>query len=281
MRFATIRRVAWRQFRTELRLTFATPTLIANLAGPVIVLVVCYVLVGPENFDELAISVGSFALAGVAGAMSVLGVFQVFSEMWTERNDSTLLRLRSLPDGVTGWLLAKTGSAGVLTGFVVAVALIGGALLMPSLRPSSVGYALGVVAVVVASYFATLPWGVVLGSFARGPYGMMLVFVLLMVMLGGSGTAFPIVFLPEPLQWVAAATPFYWSAHATRAFLLPPEAGTLELTGAFAPGITFAVLAVWAVVGYLLAARLMRVTIQKETVGSVAAIRDRVIARGY
>jgi ABC-2 type transport system permease protein len=96
-----------------------------------------------------------------------------------------------------------------------------------------------------------------------------------------SGIFTPLAALPTWLQWVAQAFPFYWVGLGARSALLPAEMVTLEIGGSWRPVEMFAVLGVWAVIGLLLAPILLRRMARRQSGSTVAAVRQRVISKGY
>jgi ABC-2 type transport system permease protein len=56
---------------------------------------------------------------------------------------------------------------------------------------------------------------------------------------------------------------------------------TLEIGGSWRPVEMFAVLGVWAVIGLLLAPILLRRMARRQSGSTVAAVRQRVISKGY
>lgn len=274
-------RAALLQARAELRISFLTPAFLAQLIGPVLLVGILWFVMRDSTLPARGIGPGAFALVGALGAFGSLGAFELLSEMYTERTDGTLLRLRMVPGGTRSWMLGKTVSCGVVTLFAVLVSLVGGALVFPDLLPESPLRVLGLLAAVVVAYLVFLPFGAILGTLLRTAWGLMLAMLGFYAFFGASGTVFSPLVYPEPVQWLVAVTPFYWSAHVARWALLPADAGAAELTGTFQPLLGLGVLLVWAVVGYLLAPRVLLRGIRRETVGALTASRERIAQKGY
>ncbi|MDF1487199.1 ABC transporter permease [Tessaracoccus caeni] len=274
-------RAGWLQAKTELRINFLTPSFLATVIGPIISVVVVWFVLGSTNYDATDILGAAFALAGMLGVSGAMAAFGVMSEMYTERTEGTLLRLRMVPDGIRSWVFGKTLSVGLYMLFTAGVMAAGTFIAFPSLIPASVLQVAALVAVLLASYFVFLPLGIMAGTLTRTTAGLTIAMLVFFALYAASGTVFPITYYPEALQWVVGATPFYWSAHIARWALLPAEAGTAELLGTFQPLLGLGVMTAWAIVAYALAPRVLRRGIRRETVGALMAARDRLAAQGY
>lgn len=278
-------RAAWqagrRQARAELRVYFLTPAFVATLAAPLVLVACVWFFLQNKTLDDSVVQLSAFGLAGCLGAIGLLGAFQLLSEQWAERNDGTLLRLRTLPDGVGGWVTGKTLSVGLFTVFTFVTVLVSSLLVVPSLVPASTVRLLALLATGVLSFFVFLPLGVIMGSYVRSTWGMLLTMLGCYLLLGLTGSVVPVTWLPSAAQWLAALTPCYWTSHLARWALLPEAAGQVELARRFQPLVTLGVLALWAIVGYLLAPRVLRRRIGRETAHSLAKIRSNISTRGY
>lgn len=271
----------WLQAKTELRINFLTPSFLASVTGPIISVVVVWFVLRHVDYDTATIPGAAFALAGMLGVSGGMAAFGVMSEMYTERTEGTLLRLRMVPNGIRSWVFGKTLSTGLYMLFTAGVMAVGTFVAFPALVPGSALQILALVAVLLASYFVFLPLGVMAGTITRSTSGLMIAMLVFFALYAASGTVFPIVYYPEPLQWLIGATPFYWSAHIARWALLPAEAGTAELLGVFHPLLGLGVMTAWAVLAYAVAPRVLRRGIRRETVGALMAVRDRLAAQGY
>ena len=73
-----------------------------------------------------------------AGAMLLLGGFSgVAGELYQERDQGTILRMKCVPRGLTGYLTGKTISTTLTTFLLVGVTLVLGSLLFEGVGPSS------------------------------------------------------------------------------------------------------------------------------------------------
>ncbi len=274
-------RAALVQVRSESRINFLTPSFLAIVSGPLILIGIVSFIMGDMSFEGVFDSAGAYALAGLIGVTGTMSAFQVMSEMQQERIEGTLLRLRMLPDGAPAWVLGKTITSLAYLAATGGLSIVGAMVFFPELRPDSpVGY-LVLAFLLVASFLAFFPFGIIAGTVVRSTWAMMIAMFAFMVIYGGSGTMIPVELYPTWAQWLVAATPFYWVAQLGRWALLPAEAGIGEITGSFQPLLGVAILGVWAIIGYMVAPRLLRSSLSRETVGSFQTAREKIATRGY
>ena len=263
------------QARAELRIAFLTPAFIMTLMVPALFLVFIFQV----KESELAggVSASSFAVPGFLG----IGTFQIMGELFNERNDGTLLRLRLLPGGVESWVFGKAVSSWVAYATLFLLTSIPGMILFPDLRPDSIIRLLAFIATLTLSFVTFFPLVALVGSFIRSTWGLLVSMLFVYGIYIASGTMFPANLYPKPLQWLVGLTPMYWGAHASRSALFPAELGSLEITGSFQPLLAVGILAVWALIGYGVTPLILRRSIRRETMGTVAAVREKIASRGY
>lgn len=126
-----------------------------------------------------------------------------------------------------------------------------------------------------------LPWGALLGSVFRSMLGLGMATMSIYAFAAISGLFYPITALPGWLQVIGQVGPLYWIGRGLRSVFLPPEASALEIGGAWGIGLTVLILLAWSVIGLLLAPVFLRRMARKQSGSSVAAARDRALARGY
>lgn len=269
------------QAKTELRINFLTPSFIAIMSGPLVTIGILWLVFRDIEWHGFGDASSSYSLGGVLGLAGAMAAFQIISEMNVERTDGTLLRLRMLPNGLNGWVFGKTLSVGVQTLWTALVMTIGVLLIAPRLEIDTVARYFALAVVIVITYLVMLPFGIMAGTVTKGSIGLLIAMAVYMVIFALSGALLPISIYPTLLQWIMVATPFYWSAHVARWALLGPEFGVLEFGGAFQPLLGLGVLLVWAIIGYLLAPRVLRRGIRRETVGSLTAAFDKQMRQGY
>ena len=221
----------------------------------------------------------TFALPSILGAFLTFGV--VIGPAYSlamEREDGTLLRHKALPHGMTGYVTGQLTyqSLNLVPGLLV-VSVPALLLFDDLMHRGTAGWAI-VAGLVVVGLLATLPWGMVIGSTVPsvqkvGTWGMLPVLVL----IGISGILAPVQALWGWVQAVAQAFPVYWIGHVLRWAFLPEEAAAAELGDAWRPGVGLLVLAAWAVVGCLVAPRVLRRMARRQSGSQVQAAREAAL----
>jgi ABC-2 type transport system permease protein len=128
---------------------------------------------------------------------------------------------------------------------------------------------------------ATVPISVALGSLLKRASQTGLLFLASMLLIVPSGIFYPITELPEWLQWVGQAFPYYWLGLGARSAMLPESMVTAEIGESWRTFEMFAVLGVWAVIGMVLAPIVLRRMARRESGSTVAAARERYMTQGY
>jgi ABC-2 type transport system permease protein len=218
----------------------------------------------------------SVAIPSILGAMVAFGlVIGPAYALAMEKEDGTLLRIRSAPFGLNGYVSGQVlgHSLGLIPSF--ALLLIPSAIFFgPVMHQGAAGW-ITTVWVVVLGLLATMPIGIIIGSLAPnvqrvGTWGMLPIFVL----LGISGIFVPIQQLWGWLQVVAQLFPMYWLGLGMRSAFLPDAAAAVEIGGSWRTLQTVLVLGAWAVVGLALAPGVLRRMARRQSGSQVAAARD-------
>jgi len=221
-------------------------------------------------------------LPGLIGMNVAMGGWMGTAQMLAvEREDGTLLRAKSTPNGMVGYLVARITLAilNTLLGLVVFVAA--GLLLLPGLSDVALtGWAL-LLGVFLVGMMATMPWGAIVGALVKSSgAGFGLSFLPMVVLIAISGIFYPITGMPEWVHPIALVFPVYWLGAGMRDALLPEAAAAAELGGEFHTWETFAVLGVWAVVGLALAPRVLRAMARRES-GSAVESRKQAALQAW
>lgn len=197
------------------------------------------------------------------------------SALVMEREDGTLLRYRSLPHGMQGYVTGQVlhHSLGLLPTLVVI--LVPSALLFDGVVPGGVAGWLTAVWVLLLGMAATMPLGMVLGAVLPSvqklsSWGMVPALLLTAI----SGIFFPVQALWGWLQVAAQVFPVYWLGLGMRSAFLPDGAAAVELTGSWRTGHVALVLTAWAVVGLLVTPVVLRRMARRQSGSQVAAARD-------
>jgi ABC-2 type transport system permease protein len=223
--------------------------------------------------------VPTVVLPSLLGAMVAFGlVIGPAYALAMEKEDGTLLRIRSAPYGLNGYVAGQVlgQSLGLIPSF--ALLLIPGALLFgPLMHQGAEGW-VTVIWVVVLGLLASIPIGIGIGSLAPnvqkvGTWGMLPVLVLLAI----SGIFYPIQELWGWVQVVAQLFPIYWLGLGMRSAFLPEAAAAFEIGGSWRTLETVLVLGAWAVIGLSLAPGLLRRMARRQSGSQVAAARDQAV----
>lgn len=230
-----------------------------------------------NEIEETGLFLPSFAMPSILGAMIAFGL--VIGPGYTlamEREDGTLLRAKAVPHGLTGYVTGQVvlHSAGTIPS--LAVILIPGMFLFEGLMQNGASGWARVVLMILLGLLATLPIGIILGSVVPGVQKMgTWGFFPVMILTAISGIFFPIQGLWTWVQWVAQAFPIYWLGLGMRSAFLPEAAAALEIGGTWRSTETLLVLATWAIVGMVLAPRVLRRMAQRQSGSQVEAARDQ------
>lgn len=230
------------------------------------------------------LSLALFTLPSLIGMqIASSGFTDIASILSYEREDGTLLRAKAIPQGMLGYLVSKI-TVTVLTSLVSVLFLLVPSLLIvgeafANIAPQDI---LFFVAFLLLGLAATAPFGAIIGSLVKSAgSGWGLTMLPLVLLVAISGIFYPITALAGWIQIVAQVFPVYWLAHGVRWLFMPEGAKAVELYGQWRPGMAFVVLVAWAVVGMLIAPRILRRMARRVSGSEVEAGRQRTIQRGY
>ncbi|WP_327085196.1 ABC transporter permease [Nonomuraea sp. NBC_01738] len=272
-------RIGLRRGLIELRQSFTNPgDLFNHLFWPVLMLVAMYFM-RDATFGATGLGLGALALPSVLGLNVAAAMLTMSQHLTIDREDGTLLRAKATPHGMRGHLTGKLVLVGVGLIAELAIFLVPGLFIVPGLATGGVTAWLTVAWVALLGVVAALPLGAVLGSVLGSPRGQGLLQVPFLGLIGISGIFYPISALPEWVQWIAQAFPFYWLGLGMRSALLPDAAVAVEIGQSWRHLETVGVLGAWAVLGLLLAPVVLRRMARGESGSSVAGRRDRALQR--
>ncbi|MFI6295111.1 ABC transporter permease [Nonomuraea sp. NPDC050790] len=213
-------------------------------------------------------------LVTVGGLVGTVGTLAI------EREDGTLLRAKAVPHGMTGYLIGRiisTSTTGLVT---LAIVLVAGLILVPSLIGAGPGGWLMFAWVIALGLLATLPLGAVIGSLATNPQTAAGVSMLSIgALTSTSGIFYPITSMPEWLQVISQIFPLYWLGLGMRSAFLPDAAAAVEIGQSWRHFETTGVLVLWAVAGLLLAPPILRRMAKRESGSVVQERRERAMQR--
>lgn len=221
----------------------------------------------------------SVALPSILGALVAFGV--VIGPMYSlamEREDGTLLRLKSVPHGMSGYVTGQLvyHSLGLVP--LLLVVLVPAFFLFDGVNRNGIGGWATMAWVLVLGLLATLPLGMMMGAVVPntqkvGTWGMLPVVVVTAI----SGIFFPVQALWGWVQVVAQVFPVYWIGLGMRSAFLPESAAAAELYGSWRPVTTALVLGAWALVGAVLAPRVLRRMAQRQSGSQVQSAREAAL----
>lgn len=225
-----------------------------NFAFPVILLVIFASVFGGQSIAP-DITFTQYFVAGMIASGVLYTSFQNLGiAIPLEREDGTLKRLGGTPMPRSAYFLGK-----VATVFVVYIAQV--TLLI------AVGVVFyGIRIPQTPTQWFTLAWASILGLIActlcgiafsvvpkTGRGASAVVAPIVLVLQFTSGIFFVFTQLPEWMQTFASFFPLKWLAQAFRSVFLPEAAAVVEATGAWELGMCALVLAIWCVLGLILA----------------------------
>ena len=274
-------RIGLRRALLETRISLTTPS---DLMGSLILIAIALIVLvfmRDVEVDDSPISLGAMNLPSLIGMMLVFGgIVGIVGVLVMDRTSGTLLRVKSIPDGMTGYLVGHVGSQSIWAGLGVLVLLGVGLVLFDEIEFGTPDRWLMFLAVVLLSLAATMPIGAVLGALIDNPRNMGLVMLPMMGMVFVSGIFYPIAALPGWLQAIGQALPMYWAGLGMRHALLPDSAVAVEIGDSWRTATMFAVLAVWAVVAMAFAPKLLRRMARRES-GSSLEERRRAVQKEW
>ncbi|WP_372671071.1 ABC transporter permease [Amycolatopsis kentuckyensis] len=225
-------------------------------------------------------SLGAATVPGVLGAGIVFqGLTGAAGYLAIDREDGTLLRAKSTPNGMLGYLVGKTTALTLAQLTSIAAVLIPCLFAFSALAPDGGWSYLHLLGVLLLGMAATMPIGAALGSLTNSARSIGLITLPVMAMGAISGIFYPITALPAWVQGIAQAFPMYWLGLGMRSALLPDGAVVVEIGQSWRPVATVAVLLAWAVLGFALAPVLLRRMARREAGSSVAERRQKAMQR--
>ncbi len=214
----------------------------------------------------------NIAMGGWMGTAQTLAV---------EREDGTLLRAKSTPNGMLGYLIARIVLAMLSTALGLVVFIVAGLFLLPGVADVPLTGWLMLLAIFLLGMMATMPWGAVVGASVKSSgAGFGLSFLPMVILIAISGIFYPITGMPDWVHPIALVFPVYWLGAGMRDALLPDAAGAAELGGQFHTWETFGVLGLWAVVGLAIAPRVLRAMARRES-GSAVESRKQAALQAW
>lgn len=270
-------RTGWRRALIETRISLTTPSELIGIALPVVIAITVLWFLRGVDIEDSPVALGAMNMPGLIGMMIVWGgVFGVVGTLMLDRSNGTLLRAKSMPGGMVGYLMGHLLSVAFFTVITVLVLLLTGLVVFDGLAFDSPDRWITFAAAVLLGMLATIPLGALLGALMDSPTAMPLVMLPFFGMVSISGIFYPITALPGWLQAVGQAFPLYWTGLGMRHALLPDAAVAVEIGGEWRTFTMFVVLAIWAVASISLAPKLLSRMARRESGSSVSARRQKM-----
>lgn len=231
-------------------------------AYPVIMLAIFATVFADQSIDmgpAGQLGFETYFLPGMIATGLLLTSFQNLAiSIAVERDEGTLKRLRGTPMPPTAYFLGKIGSVLVTSLAQMVLLLLAARLLFGIPMPGAAGwttfawvFVLGTASGAVCGVaFSSLPRTGKSASAVATPVVLVLQFI--------SGVFFSFPSLPGWMQQVAALFPLKWMAQGMRAAFLPDGAKVMEPAGEWELPMVALVLAVYLVLGLVLALRTFR-----------------------
>jgi ABC-2 type transport system permease protein len=216
----------------------------------------------------------------LGGLVAFGGIIGTAYALAAEREDGTLLRAKSLPHGMPGYIIGHVVRTTLEALPSVSVLLVPGLLLFDDILLAGPSGLLTAVWVLALGMLTAIPIGLIVGSLVSGPskvgtWGMVPVGLLIAI----SGIFHPFAALPGWVQDVAQAFPTYWLGLGMRSAFLPDSAAAAEVGGSWRTLETAGVLSAWAVAGLLLAPVVLRRMARRESGSAVERRREQATQR--
>jgi ABC-2 type transport system permease protein len=223
--------------------------------------------------------VPAVSMPSILGALIAFGV--VIGPAYSlamQREDGTLLRLKAIPNGLSGYVIGQLVLPGLGVFIQVALIVVPSFILFDDVMNNGASGWAALAGFTILGLLATLPIGMVIGALVPntqkvGTWGMMPI----MVLAGISGIFYPIQALWGWVQVVAQVFPMYWLGLGLRSAFLPDEAAALEITESWRTLETVLVLGGWAAVGIAVTPMVLRRMARRTSGSQVEAAREQAL----
>lgn len=265
----------------ETRQNLTEPLYVFGHLLPLLAYVGVLLLMRGKRVPGTEFALGAMVLPSLLGmTIAYGGLSSPAPSITADREDGTLLRAKATPHGMLGYLVGKIVMIAMTTLVAVIGTLLPGMWIVGDLILDARAWLL-LALIFVVGMVSTVPVGVALGALMRSSLQATLVPLVWTVIMLASGIFFPITRLPAWVQWAAQAFPFYWLGLGIRSAMLPAELVAVEIGRSWRTVETFAVLAAWAAVGFVLAPILLRRMARRQSGSALAKVRERYMNKGY
>jgi ABC-2 type transport system permease protein len=240
-----------------------TQALVFIFFFPVVMLVIFASVFNGSDFIETAgvgITGAQYYLTGMIATGVMLSSFQALSiTIAVERDNGTLKLLHGTPMPAMAYFIGKVGQVVVTTLIQIALLLAVARLAYGVPLPGSADKWFRLVWLLVLGAASGTALGIAFAAVPRsGRTAANVVTPVVLVLQFISGVYFPYNQLPSWMHAIASVFPLKWMAQGMRSVLLPAQMVHAEPGGSWQIGTGAVVLAVWLVVGLVIASRTFR-----------------------
>jgi len=227
---------------------------------PLILLVLLSAMLGRQVIDGTDITFTQYLLGGmIASGIFYTGFQSPAMSIAIDRDLDLLKRLRATPLPASAFFTGKVAQVFVVSIVQVAMLLAVGALVYGIDLPTEAAKWATFSWVFVLSVASSTALGIAVSSLLRnGKAASAILTPIVLALQFVSGIFYVYTALPELVQRIAEFFPLQWIAQGMRSVFLPNEFAMAEARGSWEHPATAIVLAVWLVIGVVLAARTFR-----------------------
>ena len=195
-----------------------------------------------------------------------------------QREDGTLLRLKSVPNGLPGYVVSQVTTPTLGALIQLPLIIVPSLFLFDGMSGNGLPGWAALVGFILLGLVAMMPIGIIIGALVPNTqkvntWGMLPV----MTLIGISGIFYPIQALWGWVQVVAQVFPLYWVGLGLRSAFLPDEAATVEVGDSWRTLETVLVLGGWAVVTIALLPIVLNRMARRTSGSQVEAARDQAL----
>lgn len=274
-------RIGARRGIIEFRRSLTAPGDVGYYVFGSVIFVVAMYFQRRNELEGTGLTVAHVMFPSVMAMVVVFGAaYGLATLVATEREDGTLLRAKSVPHGMAGYVTGQAVRTTAEAAFSLTTIVVPTIILIDDPWSHPWRSPLIVVLFAVLGLLASIPLGFVIGSVFKNPravggWG----FIIMGLLIWVSGIFAPVTRFPEWVHPLATSLPLYWLGHGMRSAVLPEGAAVAELGGEWQILEAVLVLAGWAAVSLLLAPVFLRRMARRESGSAVSARRDKALSR--
>lgn len=236
--------------REQMIFIFAFPLLLLAMFGAIF---------GGQTLGDTGVTFSQYLMAGmIASGILNTGFQSLAISIAIDRDEDVLKRIHATPLPATAFFAGKIAQVLLVSLVQIAILVAMGVLLYDVSLPSGEQW-LTFAWVFLLGTAASTTLGIATSSLLRNAKAASAILTPIVLFLQfTSGVFFVFTQLPEWLQQVASAFPLRWLAQGMRSVFLPESFAAQEAAGTWQHGLTALVLAVWFVIGLVVAVRTFR-----------------------